>query len=92
MISERGSVRRVVSESGSLKWKALLAILLLWVAFFTDQVWVFALLFVLWALQSVVAGETHFVELVRRDRNPVVFWVIVASWIAMSVLWVVFSV
>ncbi|MEM7339949.1 MAG: hypothetical protein AAF467_14940 [Actinomycetota bacterium] len=70
-------------------WPTIVGLVVLWVAAVANQVWVFALLFVGWALLDVATGESHFIQRITRRENPKVFWSIVGSWIVMSVLWVV---
>ncbi|MEO1058970.1 MAG: hypothetical protein AAFY28_18840 [Actinomycetota bacterium] len=82
MHSIRTDSRRVV-------WPVGIALTLLWVAALSGQVWVFAVLFVGWALFDVAAGESHFIRRVARAEHPILFWAIVVSWIALSVLWLV---
>ncbi|HAI63907.1 MAG TPA: hypothetical protein DDY35_11365 [Acidimicrobiaceae bacterium] len=69
---------------------AVAGLVVLWAAALAGQVWVFALLFLGWAAYDVWAGESHFIQRVTRAEHPVVFWSIVASWVAMSILWIVY--
>lgn len=77
------------APAAAFKWKALLGLALIWTAAATGITWVWAALFIWWAITDVFLGETHFIERVPRVANPVTFWLIVASWIALSISWVV---
>ena len=79
------------TPSSAIKWKALLGLVIVWVATLTGQVWVWAMLFVWWAVVDMFYGETHFFERVERATNPLTYWTIVASWIGLSVAWVVWA-
>lgn len=79
------------TPSSAFKWKALLGLVIVWVATLSGQVWVWAGLFVWWAVLDMYFGETHFFERVERSTNPLTFWLIVASWIGLSVAWVVWT-
>ncbi|MEM6783361.1 MAG: hypothetical protein AAF624_06460 [Bacteroidota bacterium] len=46
--------------------------------------WVWGVLFLLWAAADLRAGATHFVEYVERRTNPVEFWLIVGTWVSLS--------
>ena len=72
----------------SSAWPTVVGLTILWVAAIANQVWLFAALFIGWALFDVVTGESHFIQRVTRRDHPVVFWSIITSWIVMSVLWV----
>ncbi|MEM7246382.1 MAG: hypothetical protein AAF533_13615 [Acidobacteriota bacterium] len=74
-------------SSRPLKWKAITGLVLLLIATALGWYWIYALLFLAWAVHDGLAGSTHFIEPVRRDENPVLFWVIVASWVTLSLLW-----
>lgn len=92
MISDRGSVRRgVLGERLPIKWRAILAVVLLWIAALTGAVWVFAILFIIWAIADILTGEAHLIEAVPRATHPVTFWAVVVSWIAMSALWLFYA-
>lgn len=78
---------RTAATSDRTIWLPVVGLVALWIAAITDQVWVFAALFIGWALLDIAAGESHFIRRVARREHPLLFWSIVASWIAMSVLW-----
>ena len=82
----RGATERV--ETGGVA-PVVVGLAILWIAALLDQVWVFALLFVGWALYDIAMGESHFIQRVTRRDHPVLFWSIVGSWIVLSVAWVV---
>ena len=73
----------------TFKWKALLGLIVLWIATLTGAVWVWAALFIWWAILDMWYGETHFLERVTRNDDPVMFWLIVLSWIGLSIAWLI---
>ncbi len=73
------------SNQSSFKWKSILAILLIWLAVFVDFQWVWGVLFIIWVYPDIKKGNTYFVEYLDREVNPVEYWIIVLSWILMSV-------
>lgn len=82
----RGATTEPQGQRGT--WPTIAALVVLWVAAIANQVWLFAVLFIGWAVYDVLAGESHFIQRITRRDHPVVFWSIITSWIVMSVLWV----
>ncbi|MGI9610074.1 MAG: hypothetical protein ACR2NL_07245 [Acidimicrobiia bacterium] len=62
----------------------------MWVLALTGQIWIFALLFIVWAVIDIATGESVFIQRVTRAQNPVAFWAIVVSWLALAVLWILY--
>ena len=85
----RGATTEV--EGVSSAWPTIAGLIVLWIAAIANQVWLFAALFIGWALFDIVTGESHFIQRITRRDHPAVFWAIVSSWIVMSILWVVYS-
>lgn len=71
-----------------LTWVALAAI---WCAAVLDQLWVFSLLLVAWALYDIRTGESLFIQRITRRGQPVTYWVIVGTWILFAVLGIVYQ-
>ena len=63
-----------------LRWKTLLGLAVLWWAVFSGSVWIWGALFLLWAGLDLATGTSHFLEEIRRDRDPIFFWIVVLSW------------
>ncbi|MEM8560052.1 MAG: VOC family protein [Bacteroidota bacterium] len=72
------------ATSSGVKWKALLGLVFIVVAVVLGLDWVWGVLFLLWALADVRLGATHFIEVVERRRNPVVFWLLVGTWVSLA--------
>ena len=69
----------------------LLALAVLWALALVGQTWVFALLFLGWAVSDVLAGESWMLQRVTRRHNPATFWAIVVTWVAMAILWLIYG-
>ncbi len=69
-------------------WPTIIGLGVLWAAVLANQVWIFALLFIGWALLDITTGESHFIRRINRGDHPTLFWAITISWILMSVLWI----
>jgi Mn2+/Fe2+ NRAMP family transporter len=76
-----------MSEQNSkrpLGWRALLGVVILAAAILTASSWALGLLLLVWVVPDLFTGKTHFMEEVRREDRPVLFWLIVLTWIALS--------
>ena len=51
--------------------------------------WVWGILFIMRTLPALCSGRTVLVETVDRDEPPVLFWFIIATWIALSLFLIV---
>ena len=72
-------------SSHTKKWRTVLALLGIYIAVLFNWNWVWGLVFLLWILPDVRSGSTYFVEPITRQESPILFWIIVCSWIGMSV-------
>ncbi|OSY87520.1 hypothetical protein WH52_11240 [Tenacibaculum holothuriorum] len=60
---------------------ALIGVILI---FILNWQWAWGILFLYWVIPDIFRGVTYFIEPVERERNPLLFWSIVISWIIMS--------
>ena len=79
------------TQTRSLRlWPTWVAVAALWAFALTEQIWLFALLFLGWAAFDIVTGESSFVQRVTRRDQPGTYWLVVTSWVLLSVLWLAF--
>ena len=71
------------------KLPTVVSLVVLVTATYFDWYWVWGLLYLYWAVQSVGVGEAFLVQTVRRDGNPVLFWSVSVMWFILAVLVVV---
>ncbi len=62
----------------------MLALAVLWIAVAMDWNWVWGVLFILWTIPALRTGRTHLLEEVDRARNPILYWLIVSTWMLLS--------
>ncbi|MCY3784763.1 MAG: hypothetical protein OXG79_13415 [Chloroflexi bacterium] len=74
------------------KAPTVLALVVLLTATALGWMWVWGVFFFYWAVVGIVAQQAFVVQTVRRDENPVLFWVISVSWLALSGLMILSSV
>jgi len=72
------------TKNQALKWRAVLGLIIVAVAVLTEASWIWAVLFLIWVVPDIRRGSTHFLEYVERRKNPVVYWLIIATWLALS--------
>lgn len=83
-VSGARSNQRSEEHHTTVKWRALTGLLIVALAVLLEANWIWGLLFLLWALPDIKSGSTHFLEQVDRSKNPVVYWLIVVTWIGLS--------
>ena len=71
-------------------WLTWVALATIWCAALLDQVWIFSLLLIAWVIFDLRTGESLFIQRITRREQPVTYWIILLSWIAFAVLWLVY--
>ena len=68
----------------SIKWRTILGLIMMYVAMWFNWQWIWGILFLMWVIPDIFSGVTYFIEPVEKKENPVLYWVIIISWILMS--------
>lgn len=89
--SGRGTVQARAAPA-RFKWMTVTALAILWVAVVFEVNWVWGVLFIMWTVPALSSGETYLVEPITRRDRPVLFWLLVGTWIVLSVLLIVWDV
>ncbi|CAL2080196.1 hypothetical protein [Tenacibaculum sp. 190524A05c] len=66
------------------KWRTIIALILMYIALFMNWEWAWGVLFLLWVIPDLFSGVTFFIEPIQRNENPILYWIIIASWILMA--------
>lgn len=69
------------------KWKTIFALLLALIALTFNLFWVWGVFCLFWSWQNFRAKEAYFVEKIERRESPVLYWIIVLSWLGMGILY-----
>ena len=77
-------------RTAAAPWPTWAALAALWILAFTGQNWVYALLFLAWAGYDLVSGESNFIQRLTRREQPVSYWLVVLTWILLSLLWLLY--
>ena len=84
-LSRNNSNNNAPSKTPSIKWRTIIAIVLMYVAIIMYWEWVWGILFLIWVIPDLFRGVTYFIEPIAKDENPVLYWIIVLTWLLMSV-------
>lgn len=66
------------------KWRTIIALILMYIALFMNWEWAWGVLFLLWVIPDLFSGVTFFIEPIQRNENPMLYWIIIVSWILMA--------
>ncbi|MEM9273416.1 MAG: hypothetical protein AAGA80_10710 [Cyanobacteria bacterium P01_F01_bin.143] len=69
-----------------IKWRTILGLILVWVATIADWQWIWGILFLIWIIPDFFTGVTYFIEPITKKDNPFLYWLIMISWVALSIL------
>ena len=69
----------------SIKWRTITALVLMYIAILINWGWAWGILFLFWVVPDIFSGVTYFIEPVSKNENPVLYWIIIFSWILMAV-------
>lgn len=73
-----------MSTQTNFKWRSILGLLLVWLAVWFNWQWVWGILFLLWVVPDIISGVTYFMEPISKYENPILYWIIISSWLLMS--------
>ena len=74
----------MTKTKNTVKWRSILGLILLYLAIWNDWQWAWGLLFIFWVVPDIISGVTYFMEPVDKRESPFLYWVIIISWILMS--------
>ncbi|MEM6327772.1 MAG: hypothetical protein AAF791_11700 [Bacteroidota bacterium] len=66
------------------KWRPIVGLVIVIVATVYSLNWVWGILFLMWVAPDLLTGVTYFLEEVRRDREPILYWAIMGAWVLLS--------
>lgn len=75
-----------MSNQKPFKWRSILGLILIYLAMWFNWQWAWGILFLFWVIPDLNSGVTHFLEPIEKKENPILFWIIIVSWILMSLL------
>ena len=71
----------------NIKWRTLIGLALIYVTviLYPNYQWIWGILFLYWVIPDLFTGTTHFIEPIIRSKNPILYWIIVITWLGLSV-------
>jgi len=75
-----------MAKSKSFKWRTILGLIFIYIAMWFNWQWAWGVLFLLWVIPDLFTGVTYFMEPVAKKEDPILYWIIIVSWILMSLL------
>lgn len=72
--------------TSNIKWKTISGLVIIAVATASGWDWIWGLLFLFWLSLDLKNGVAYFLEPVPRSTNPILFWIIIATWFAFAVV------
>jgi len=72
------------SNSSSFKWRTILGLFCVYIAMWFNWQWAWGILFLLWVIPDMITGVTYFMEPIEKKEHPILYWMIIFSWILMS--------
>lgn len=76
--------KTVEPVKSNVKWRAIVGLVIVALAVFFNANWIWGVLFLLWVIPDIKSGSTHFMEHIEKRRNPVVYWLIILTWLVLS--------
>ncbi len=82
------SVKYKAVEKSKVPWMPLLELALIVTVAAINSMLLWGLLFLVWSLSSIWAGYTGIMTYVARREHPVIFWLMTATWVVMSLMYI----
>ncbi|WP_296386720.1 hypothetical protein [Winogradskyella sp.] len=68
-----------------IKWRTISALILMYIAIIMNWQWAWGILFFIWVIPDLLNGITYFIEPIEKKERPLLYWVIIISWILMAI-------
>lgn len=86
LIEGRPGGRMPSSQNWSgFKWRTILGLALVFGAIWFSWDWLWSILFLVWVIPDLFSGVTYFLEPITRQESPALYWLIVLTWLTLSI-------
>ena len=68
-----------------IKMRTIVGLIILYSAIYYNLDWIWSILFLIWVIPDLFTGITYFIDPIDRKVNPVLYWIIVTTWLALSI-------
>ena len=72
-----------MAQQQTLKWRSIIGLAFIYLAVWFNWEWAWGIVFLLWVIPDIISGVTYFMEPIHKNENPILYWVIIASWLLM---------
>lgn len=69
-----------------IKWRSILALLLIVSIIYFNWTWGWAIVFMLWLIPDLRSGVTFLMDPIERKEHPFLYWTILTLWALLSIL------
>ncbi|MEM7348630.1 MAG: VOC family protein, partial [Chloroflexota bacterium] len=66
---------------GRFKPYTFIGLIIIYIAIFLNQQWLWGLIFLLFLIPDLRSGELHFVERISKRENPIWYWLLMITWL-----------
>lgn len=73
-----------LSFGSNIPWKSISALIVLSLSLYFQIYFIWALLFLLWAIKDIYKQNTYLLEVIHKKDHPILYWLIVTMWIALA--------
>ena len=71
-------------KTNTIKWRTIIALILMYISIIMDWEWAWGILFIIWVIPDIFRGTTYFIEPIEKKEHPILYWIIICSWILMA--------
>jgi len=68
-----------------MKWRAILGLLIVYIAILFNLEWIWGIFFIYWIIPDLLLKQTHFIEVITKKNNPVLYWSIIFTWFILAI-------
>lgn len=69
----------------NIKWKTIIAIIMVIVATLAQWNWLWGILLLFWAFIDLKSGHSFFIEPIDKNEDPILYWTIIGLWIVLGI-------
>ena len=82
----------MLSTAHRYKWPTIVALGLLLAATAAGWYWIWGVFFLYWAVYGIVTRQAFVVQAITREENPLLFWLVSLTWVALAVIAIVYDI
>ncbi|MEM7062320.1 MAG: hypothetical protein AAF572_04060 [Cyanobacteria bacterium P01_B01_bin.77] len=69
-----------------IKWRTIIGLLIVYAATVLNWQWIWGVFSLYWIIPDFLTGATYFTETIYRKNNPILYWLILITWVAFSLV------